>query len=469
MTPFDIFKKSHYSKSLIFLLLLADVFVLAASFYLVQYNFDDSFTLPIGSNESLLIIFILSWIVASLFGNIYHIDNLSKPSKIVTSILSGLIISGLIVSIYIMWIYPDFFSYKFVALNYSFSFCFLFSLRIIELKCYRFIRSLKNIRKNIIVVGYTNPGKRLHKHFIESGSYNYNFLGFFDDSEGEYHQDLRLGGLNDIQNFCIRENVDEIYYALPNHAPLVNRLAKFADENYMYFGLVQDLEGLSNQKIDTHLYDDGKIPIVTPRRDPLRFFFNRQVKRIFDVLFSSVVIIFLFPLIVPVVALLIKVDSKGPVFFKQLRSGKNGKPFWCYKFRTMTVNTESEIKQATKNDARVTKVGKILRKTSLDEFPQFYNVLIGDMSVVGPRPHMLKHTEEYSAIINNFNVRHFINSGITGYAQVNGYRGETKDNIQMEKRVLYDNWYLENWSLTLDIKIIIKTVVNAFKGEKNAY
>jgi putative colanic acid biosynthesis UDP-glucose lipid carrier transferase len=165
----------------------------------------------------------------------------------------------------------------------------------------------------------------------------------------------------------------------------------------------------------------------------------------------------------------IKLDSKGPIFFRQMRSGKNGKPFWCHKFRTMTVNNESDSKQASKNDSRITKVGAFLRKTSLDEFPQFYNVLIGDMSVVGPRPHMLKHTEEYSAIIDNFKVRHFINSGITGYAQVNGYRGETKDNSQMEKRVIYDNWYLENWSLSLDIKIIIKTVVNAIRGEKNAY
>lgn len=469
MTPFDIFKKSHYSKSLIFLLLLADIVVLAVSFILAHYYFSGSLHLPDSSSESLLVIYILSWIVASLFGNLYHIDNLTKIPRIALVTLGSLIISASIIFIYVVWVYPGHFSYEFILSCYVLAYGLLVALRIIELKTYRFIRSFKNIRKNIVVVGYTPSGKRLHKYFKENGAYNYNFLGFFDDTAVDYDQDMQLGGLNDIQNFCIRENVDEIYYALPNHAPLVNRLAKFADENYMYFGLVQDVGGLSNQKIDTHLYDDGKIPIVTPRRDPLRFFFNQQVKRVFDIIFSSLVIIFLFPLIVPVVALLIKLDSKGPVFFKQLRSGKNGKPFWCYKFRTMTVNSEADSKQATKNDARVTKVGRILRKTSLDEFPQFYNVLIGEMSVVGPRPHMLKHTEEYSAIINNFNVRHFINSGITGYAQVNGYRGETKDNDQMEKRVLYDNWYLENWSLTLDIKIIIKTVINAFRGEKNAY
>lgn len=468
MTAFDFIKKSHYSKSLIVLLLIADILVLVLSFRLSSYFYYDLTFISENSLESLLVIYILAWVIASLFGNIYHIDNLKKITRIGIVNFFGLLFSAGISGTYIVWVYPNIFSIEFILSIYGISYILLFTLRVLELKGYKFIRSLKNTRKNIVVVGYTFSGKRLYDYFKGSAAYDYNFLGFFDDDEGPDHE-LILGKLKDVQGFCVRENVDEIYYALPNHATLVDRLAKFADENYMFFGLVQDIGGLSSKKIDTHLYDDGRIPIVTPRRDPLRFFFNQQVKRVFDIFFSSFVIFLIFPFIVPIVALCIKLDSKGPVFFKQLRSGKNGKPFWCYKFRTMTVNSEADSKQATKNDARVTKIGKILRKTSLDEIPQFYNVLIGDMSVVGPRPHMLKHTEEYSAIINNFNVRHFINSGITGYAQVNGYRGETKNNSQMEKRVMYDNWYLENWSLTLDIKIIIKTVVNAFKGEKNAY
>lgn len=206
-----------------------------------------------------------------------------------------------------------------------------------------------------------------------------------------------------------------------------------------------------------------------PRRDPLNLFFNQQVERVFDIMFSLLVIITLFPVIVPTVAFAIRIDSKGPVFFRQLHLGKNGSPFWCFKFRTMTINGDSDKKQATQNDPRITKVGAFLRKSSLDEFPQFYNVLIGDMSVVGTRPHMLKHTEEYSPIIDEFKIRHFINSGITGYAQVNGFRGETKNNFLMNKRVECDNWYLENWSLSLDLKIIFLTVINAIRGEKNAY
>jgi len=451
---------------MILLLMLFDIFLLIAFFKLAQLFISNNYFYPA---ESLIIVFVLSWVVAALFGNTYQIENLNKTSSIALSTLLTTLASSLITIVYVAWLLPEATNCQILLYLYCLSFLGIFLIRIAELKMYRFLRTLKNNRKNVVVVGYTPAGRRLQQYFTDSEAGDYNFLGFFDDEEISTDNTLKLGELKDVQRFCVRENVDEIYYALPNHASLVNRLTKFADEHYIHFGLVQDIGGLSNKKIDTHLYDDGRIPIVTPRRDPLRFFFNQQVKRVFDICFSSFVIFCLFPFIVPVIALIIKIDSKGPVFFKQLRSGKNGKPFWCYKFRTMTVNQDADSKQATKNDARITKVGKILRKTSVDELPQFYNVLIGDMSVVGPRPHMLKHTEEYSAIINNFNVRHFIHSGITGYAQVNGYRGETKDNRQMEQRVIYDNWYLENWSLTLDIKIIIKTVLNAFKGEKNAY
>ena len=157
------------------------------------------------------------------------------------------------------------------------------------------------------------------------------------------------------------------------------------------------------------------------------------------------------------------------MFFKQLRSGRDNKPFWCYKFRSMKVNSNSDTIQATKLDARITKIGAFLRKTSLDEFPQFFNVLKGDMSIVGPRPHMLKHTEKYSAIINQFMVRQFLKPGVTGWAQVNGYRGETKNIEQMEKRVEYDIWYMERWSSMLDIRIIFMTIINIFRGEEQAF
>lgn len=195
---------------------------------------------------------------------------------------------------------------------------------------------------------------------------------------------------------------------------------------------------------------------------------DEAVKRNFDILFSFLVLVLLLSWLIPLIAILIKLDSRGPVFFKQLRTGKHGKPFYCLKFRSMAPNTDSDHRQATHNDNRVTRVGAFLRKTSLDELPQFINVLLGEMSVVGPRPHMLKHTEDYSQVIDNFMDRHIVMPGITGWAQVSGHRGETTETAAMANRVKADIWYMENWTLLLDLQIVLLTV-NCFKGHEKAY
>ncbi|GGF17794.1 hypothetical protein GCM10011383_31550 [Hymenobacter cavernae] len=180
-------------------------------------------------------------------------------------------------------------------------------------------------------------------------------------------------------------------------------------------------------------------------------------------------LIFLLSWLIPLIALLIKLDSKGPVFFKQLRTGKNGLPFYCLKFRSMRTSADADHKQASRGDSRITRLGAILRKTSLDELPQFINVLRGEMSVVGPRPHMLKHTEDYAQVIDNFMVRHAVMPGITGLAQVAGHRGETKEIAAMAKRVNADIFYIKNWSFFLDLKIVLLTVKQAVKGSENAF
>ena len=198
-------------------------------------------------------------------------------------------------------------------------------------------------------------------------------------------------------------------------------------------------------------------------------FLNSFVKRAFDVAVSGAFLCTLFPVVYLFVALGIKLTSKGPVFFIQERSGENGRTFGCIKFRSMRVNDEADRVQATKNDPRKTRFGSFLRKSSIDELPQFINVLKGDMSIVGPRPHMLQHTELYSKLVNKYMVRHLIKPGITGWAQVTGYRGETHELSQMEGRVRRDIWYLENWSLLLDIRIMLLTVWNALKRDENAY
>ncbi|WP_225975350.1 sugar transferase [Panacibacter ginsenosidivorans] len=196
---------------------------------------------------------------------------------------------------------------------------------------------------------------------------------------------------------------------------------------------------------------------------------NRLLKRLFDIIVSLFVIVFFLSWMVPLIGLLIKMESRGPVLFRQLRSGRNNRPFWCYKFRSMHVNESSDELQATKGDSRVTAIGAFLRKTSIDEFPQFINVLKGEMSIVGPRPHMLLHTEFYGARIDNYMKRLTVRQGLTGWAQVKGYRGETADIRFMEERVYHDLWYTENGNLWLDIKIIFLTLIKIFNDKSRAY
>jgi putative colanic acid biosynthesis UDP-glucose lipid carrier transferase len=230
---------------------------------------------------------------------------------------------------------------------------------------------------------------------------------------------------------------------------------------------VSEISRRSRNKIQ---YFKENIPIIARREEPLRSAWNQLAKRLFDLIFSGLVLLLVFPWIYILVAIFIKIQSPGPVFFKQERTGLDGKVFKCFKFRSMKVNKDADKIQATKDDPRKFPFGNLMRKTNIDELPQFINVFLGDMSVVGPRPHMLKHTEEYSKLINRFMVRHLAKPGITGLAQVSGFRGETKYIDQMEGRVKKDIEYIENWTFWLDIKIIIKTVTNMLGREKgNAY
>ena len=206
-----------------------------------------------------------------------------------------------------------------------------------------------------------------------------------------------------------------------------------------------------------------------PSKNLLDDKWNQFLKRGFDIVVSLCFLCLVFPFLLLLVFVVTECTMPGKLFFVQKRTGLNGKTFKCYKFRSMRQNPHSEERQATKGDDRVTRWGYIMRKTSLDETPQFINVLMGDMSIVGPRPHMLKHTEEYSALIDNYMVRHLMKPGITGWAQVTGFRGETKELYQMEGRVEADIWYIEHWSFLLDLFIIYKTFANVVKGEKEAY
>ncbi len=262
--------------------------------------------------------------------------------------------------------------------------------------------------------------------------------------------------------------MNEIYSTImPENNAKVYKIMEQAEKELIRFKVVADF----TQFIDKPVYVDflRDMPILAIRREPMEEVLSRFSKRVFDLAVSGFVTVFILSWLVPILGLLIYLESPGPIFFAQIRTGKDNKPFRCYKFRSMRPNKESNTTQATRGDSRVTRIGRIIRKTSLDEFPQFVNVLKGEMSIVGPRPHMLKHTKGFSLMEDQYMIRQFLKPGITGWAQINGYRGEITELQHIKKRVEFDLWYLENWSLWLDIKIVFLTAYNVFKGEENAF
>lgn len=319
----------------------------------------------------------------------------------------------------------------------------------------------------VVIVGTNTTSRRLFDQMLADSGYGYKVMAFFDK---EWHPDFAgryCGMLDNLDEYVKANNIDQIYYTMPGgDAAILTRVVKIADDNVAEFFYVPQISQYITRGFQ--LDNIGAVPVLSIRRNPLKKGVNRAIKRAFDLAVSSVFLCF-YPLIYIPVAIAIKISSPGPVYFKQLRTGYKGRPFLCYKFRTMRVNVNADQAQATKDDPRKTRLGDFLRRTSLDELPQFINVWKGDMSIVGPRPHMLKHTEDYSKIVSQYMVRHLIKPGITGWAQVNGFRGPTDELWKMERRVQCDVWYVENWTFLFDLKIIVRTVINAVHGEDNAF
>ncbi|WP_240472173.1 exopolysaccharide biosynthesis polyprenyl glycosylphosphotransferase [Christiangramia echinicola] len=318
---------------------------------------------------------------------------------------------------------------------------------------------------NVVVIGYGRNLLKIKKIFNRT-DYGYRYLGYFD-SRNENCND-HLGKIEDCFDYILENRVDEIYcFVSQLSQQQVKQLIHFADNNFKKLKLVPDNKGIHTRAMNAELFEN--IPVLNLRNSPLELNYARYGKRVFDILFSLFVILLILSWLTPIIYLIMKLESRGPVFFKQLRHGYNRQSFWCYKFRSMRINTESNSKMCVKNDCRVTRLGKFLRKTSIDELPQFYNVLIGNMSVVGPRPHMEAHTLEYSKSVNKYLVRHYAKPGITGLAQIKGYRGEIAKQSDIINRTRLDIFYLEKWCPILDFKIIYNTIYNCLKGEENAF
>lgn len=268
----------------------------------------------------------------------------------------------------------------------------------------------------------------------------YKYRGFFDTNFST-HQNY-LGTIDQAIDYILENHIEEIYCTASRLSQIQLRaFIRFADNNLKKIKIIPDNKEVFSRAMEVELFET--IPILNLRKSPLETEFAQIGKRIFDILFSSFIIISILSWLTPILFILIKFESKGPLFFKQLRHGYNKKTFWCYKFRSMTINEEADSKMTTKGDARITKIGKFMRKTSIDELPQFFNVFLGDMSVVGPRPHMESHTHKYEVSIDKYLVRHFAKPGITGLAQVKGYRGEIVTPADIVNRTRMDIFYLE--------------------------
>ncbi|MEZ4790473.1 MAG: exopolysaccharide biosynthesis polyprenyl glycosylphosphotransferase [Flavobacteriales bacterium] len=325
--------------------------------------------------------------------------------------------------------------------------------------------------KDLVIVGDGPAAEEIFRYCEDQTVRGYRFRGIFNDEplDGVLGE-RRVGDVEAVRSFAIQNRIDILYCALPGTRRAdITDLMEFCERNTIRFRVIPSAESFIPVVKTSELEFHGEVPVSKIRREPLDSIYARAFKRIFDIVFSFGIIVFVFSWLFPLLALMVKLSSKGPVFFKQVRLGKDNEEFVCWKFRSMRMNKEADSKQATKNDPRVTRVGAFLRKSNLDEMPQFFNVFMGQMSVVGPRPHPLRLNDQYRDIIDKYMVRHFVRPGITGWAQVNGFRGETRTPELMERRVELDVWYLENWSFWLDLRIVVKTVTNMLGKEENAY
>ena len=326
----------------------------------------------------------------------------------------------------------------------------------------------------VTFVGMDDELKNVYHQLISDQTTGYRFLGYYADEVRDWQMNdfspIWLGTVEQLIKGLNDGSVDigdELYLCVSRReGGLIRKLSKYCEINFRRFYFVPI--AAEQQKVPLQREEIEDLEIYTAVQSPLLSVANKFVKRTFDLAFSIGATICLLPLL-PIIALVIKCQSPGPIFFRQERTGLDGKTFTMLKFRSMHVNNEADSLQATENDPRKFPFGGWMRRTNIDELPQFWNVLTGDMSIVGPRPHMLAHTQFYSEQIDKFMIRHFVKPGITGWAQVTGYRGETRELWQMEGRVKRDIWYMEHWTFWLDIRIIWKTVKAMFlSGNKGA-
>ncbi|PQJ77194.1 exopolysaccharide biosynthesis polyprenyl glycosylphosphotransferase [Polaribacter glomeratus] len=439
------------------LIILIDLLVINVIVYIL---FDKIYL-----NFTFLTYISISWVVISLYTGYYKVHRYTQ-----VNVLLSLIVSQFFV---FLLAYLSFFSLfmEGESIKNQFLFFGIISLIIPFLKFFIYFmrkryRAEGNNHRNVVYFGEFNSAKKLENLFQLKNHFGYRYIGFF--SSKIYDSEDYLGHLKSGFKYIEEHEIDEMYCDPSEISPnLLVKIRKFAEEKDLELILMPENNAIYRK--DFVLEYLGTVPILKPKRLPFEKIETHIIKRILDIICSAFICVFILTWMLPILWIVIRIDSKGPLFFKQRREGINGTQFLCYKLRSMKVNNNADKVSASKNDTRITKVGAFLRKSSLDEFPQFFNVLLGDMSIVGPRPHMNLHTKKYINEVDNYLLRNSVKPGITGLAQISGYRGEVIKKSDINNRVRLDIFYIENWSFFLDIKIIAQTFFNVFIKEDKAY
>lgn len=452
---------------------LVKVFVVAEDLILCNLLFP-AFFCNVSFAHSLLqtriLLTILLFCCSAHGGVVLHIRHV-RSYQIVAKVLKNVVIFSLIATPILVWCDFDMPSWPNYLLFLGALFACSTGLRIANYKLIRKYRCLPGNLIKVVFVGDTENSVALYHEIADDQSYGYSVCGYFSDHESsDFPAELpRLGRISEVTQWLGEHTgVHCCYCCLKSERKAdIVPIIKYCENNFIRFYHVPNIRNYVHNRMYFNII--GNVPFLSLHNEPLEKAENRMIKRLFDICFSLLVLCTVFPVVLIIAWVAAKLTMPGPLFFKQKRNGLNGKEFYCLKFRSMKINAEADSRQASEDDPRITKWGHFMRKTNIDELPQFVNVLLGDMSVVGPRPHMVKQTMEYSQLIDKYMVRHYVKPGITGWSQVTGSRGETRELSQMEERIQKDIWYVEHWSMGLDLFIIYKTVVNTLIGDKNAY
>lgn len=464
--PYSIYKWLRY---------LIDAPLLMVAFFTVNTYYPEGILVSRDTYILVFLIFsVIGWYIAAQISGLYRDLRSNKFSEEIIHVVTTVILFAVILTSFLFFVrWGIQFSNIFIGLYFCVAFVLVTCFKYILRKYLHRIIHHQKFQEKVLLIGATPAARDFYDTVSYYYYYGYHCVGFLDDEETSLNGCSYYGKTSDLSAVLQENHIDEVIIALPNAKhDQIQATLEACDLHGKRVRIIPDLHTYASSNIQVN--NIGMLPVINLRSLPQDLESNRLLKRAFDIVFSLMFFILMGWWLLPLIAVLIKLGSKGPVFFKQERWGINNKKITCYKFRTMRdgspeIDENGNYLQASKDDSRVTPIGRYLRKTNLDELPQFWNVLKGDMSVVGPRPHPTPLNLASAERVDRYMLRHLVKPGITGLAQVNGCRGETRTIQEMERRINFDLYYIHRWTFWLDCQIILQTVINIFRGDQNAY